>query len=35
MNRILGKCIFSSDNPDEWTDIEALIPRRLWPAQAN
>lgn len=33
MNRILGDIYFSSDDPDEWTDIEALIPRNLWPAQ--
>ena len=34
MNRILGEDIyFSSDNPGEWTDIEAILPRRLWPAQ--
>lgn len=34
MNRILGEDIyFSSDDPGEWTDIEALIPRSLWPAQ--
>ena len=34
MSRILGEDIyFSSDNPCEWTDIEALIPRNLWPAQ--
>lgn len=34
MNRILGENIcFSSDDPGEWTDIEALIPRNLWPAQ--
>lgn len=34
MNRILGEDIyFSSDDPGEWTDIEAALPRRLWPAQ--
>ena len=34
MNRILGEDIyFSSDDPGEWTDIEAVLPRRLWPAQ--
>lgn len=34
MNRILGERIhFSSNDPGEWTDIEALIPRSLWPAQ--
>ena len=34
MNRILGEDIyFSSDNPGEWTDIEAVLPRHLWPAQ--
>lgn len=24
---------FSSDDPGDWTDIEAALPRRLWPAQ--
>lgn len=24
---------FSSENPGDWTDIEAALPRRLWPAQ--
>lgn len=34
MNRILGKDIyFSSDDPGDWPDIEAALPRRLWPAQ--
>lgn len=34
MNRILGEDIyFSSDDPGEWTDIEAALPRSLWPAQ--
>lgn len=34
MNRILGEEVyFSSDDPGEWTDIEAVLPRRLWPAQ--
>ncbi len=34
MNRILGEEVyFSSDDPGEWTDIEAVLPRSLWPAQ--
>lgn len=24
---------FSSETPGDWTDIEAALPRRLWPAQ--
>lgn len=24
---------FSSEDPGDWTDIEAALPRRLWPAQ--
>lgn len=33
MNRIFGEVYFSSYDPGEWTDIEAVLPRRLWPAQ--
>lgn len=33
MSRIFGEVYFSSDDPGEWTDIEAVLPRRLWPAQ--
>ncbi len=32
--RILGEEVyFSSKDPGEWMDIEAVLPRRLWPAQ--
>lgn len=24
---------FSSENPGDWSDIEAALPRRLWPTQ--
>lgn len=34
MNRILGADFyFSSNDPGDWTDIEAALPRSLWPAQ--
>ena len=33
MDRVFGDVRFTSDDPGEWTDIEAVLPRRLWPAQ--
>ena len=33
MDRVVGDVRFTSDDPGEWTDIEAVFPRRLWPAQ--
>jgi hypothetical protein len=33
MDRVCGDVRFTSDDPGEWTDIEAVIPRSLWPAQ--
>lgn len=33
MDRVCGDARFTSDDPGEWTDIEAALPRSLWPAQ--
>lgn len=33
MDRVCGDVRFTSDDPCEWTDIEAALPRSLWPAQ--
>ena len=33
MDRVFNEVRFTSDDPGEWTDIEAVLPRRLWPAQ--
>ena len=33
MDRVFGDVRFTSDDPSEWTDIEAVLPRCLWPAQ--
>ena len=33
MDRVCGDVRFTSDDPGDWPDIEAVLPRSLWPAQ--
>ena len=33
MDRVCGDARFTSDDPGDWPDIEAALPRSLWPAQ--